>query len=135
MKASDRCGLESTRYGQQGFVLTETSTKAPIGIFYSAIQNTIRWQEPCGLEFCFEDDRGLFRVEIIGGTDPNAPELMRRLQLRLITGKRESLWANGSVVKQIRITQVEEDAEEAPWSEAAGARIRLRLSMRPSSAT
>ena len=80
--ATDRCGLESTRYGQQGFVLVENAAKLPLGVFYSAIQNSIRWQEPCGLEFTFEDDRGLFRVEIIGGSAPDATELMKWLQMQ-----------------------------------------------------
>jgi hypothetical protein len=30
----------------------------------------------------------------------------------LITGKRESLHSNGTVIKEIRITQVEEEKEE-----------------------
>jgi hypothetical protein len=71
VEASDHCC-------QKDFVLVDTSTKAPIGIFYAAIQNAIRWLEPCALEFRFEDDRGPCRVEIIGGTSPDAPELMKR---------------------------------------------------------
>jgi hypothetical protein len=42
------------------------SQGTPLGIMYSAIQNTIRWLEPCALEFVFEDDRGMWTVTIIG---------------------------------------------------------------------
>jgi hypothetical protein len=111
-EASDRCGLENSRYAQQGLVLVETSTKRPIGVYYAAFQNSIRWLEPCCLEFVFEDDRGYWRVDIIGGTSPDHERLMELLLMRLIGQKRELLRANGSFIKEIRITQMEEEGED-----------------------
>jgi hypothetical protein len=111
-EASDRCGLESARYAVQGIVLIETATKTPIGIYYAAIQNSIRWLEPCCLEFVFEDDRGFWCVTIIAGDHPEREKLMQLLLMRLIGQKRELLRANGSFIKEIQITKVEESDEE-----------------------
>jgi hypothetical protein len=76
-----------------------------------AIENTIRWLEPCGLEFVFSDDRGFWRVDIIGGDKPDCEKLMELLLLRLIGQKRELLRSNGSFITEIRITKVEEPEE------------------------
>jgi hypothetical protein len=111
-EASDRCGLESTRYAVQGLVLIETATKTPIGIYYAAIQNSIRWLEPCAIEFVFEDDRGFWCVTIIAGDHPDREKLMQLLLMRLIGQKRELLRANGSFIKEIVITKVEEEPAE-----------------------
>ena len=110
---SDRCGIENTKHGQQGFVLIETATDTPLAIMYVAIQNTIRWLMPCTLEFQFEDDRGLWQVHIVGGDAPEAKEKMKLLQMRLIGGKRELLLCGSKyIIKAIRITPVEEEKEE-----------------------
>lgn len=108
-EASDRCGLESARYAVQGLVLIETATKRPIGVYYAAFQNSIRWLEPCALEFVFEDDRGLWCVTIIAGDHPEREKLMQLLLMRLIGQKREVLRANGSFIKEIVISKVEEE--------------------------
>jgi hypothetical protein len=110
--ASDRCGIENTKYAQQGLVLIETETETPIAIMYAAIQNSIRWLMPCTLEFVFEDDRGAWQVHIVGGDAPEAKEKMKLLQMRLIGGKRELLHCGSkAIIKAIRITKVEEEEE------------------------
>jgi hypothetical protein len=80
-------------------------------IMYSTIHGTVRWLEPCALEFTIEDDRGLFEVMIIGGDGPDAVRLMKLLRMRLVQWKRDLLHANGSVVKAIQITRREEGEE------------------------
>jgi hypothetical protein len=111
-EASDRCGIENGRYAQQGLIITD-SQNIPLGLMYSGIQNTIRWLEPAALEFRFEDDRGLFEVLIIGADSPEAIERLKLLQLRLITQRRETLHTgNKSIIKEIRITKVEESEDD-----------------------
>lgn len=111
VEASDRCGIESARYPVPGLVIIETATKIPLAISYSAFSETIRWEEPCGLEWTFTDDRGTWRVRVVGGEGDEARAVMERLQLRLIQQKRELLWANGVVLKEIVIEELEEDEE------------------------
>jgi hypothetical protein len=109
---SDRCGLENSKYAQQGFVLVD-SQDVPLGISYMAIQNTIRWLEPCALEFVFEDDRGMWRVTIVGADRDKAKAEIRKLQMRLIQQKRELLHCgSGTVIQSITVEKVEEESED-----------------------
>jgi hypothetical protein len=110
--ASNRCGLENSKYAQQGFVLVD-SQGVPLGIMYSAIQNTIRWLEPCALEFVFEDDRGMWTVTIIGADSEAAKAEIRKLQMRLIQQKRELLHSgeSGNVIRSITVEKMEQKEE------------------------
>ena len=80
---------------------------------YLAIQNKIRSLERAALEFRFEDYRCFFEVLLIGADSPEAIERPKLWQLRLITQRRETLHCgNKNVIKEIRITKVEEEPEE-----------------------
>jgi hypothetical protein len=103
---------DAIRRTDAGFVLVESETGIPLAIVYTAIQNTIRRLLPCTLEFLFEDDRGLWQVHIVGCDSEEARDKMRPLQMRLITGKRETLHAgNREIIRDICVTKIEQEEE------------------------
>jgi hypothetical protein len=113
VEAPDRCGLENRTHPQPGFVLFD-SAGIPIGISYAGIENTIRWLEPCALEFVFSDDRGFWRVTIVGKDDKDSKRQMEKLQMRLIQQRRELLRPmEGAFITSITVEKVEEETEEA----------------------
>jgi hypothetical protein len=113
LEASDRCGIENGRYAQQTLIITD-SQNIPLGLRFSGIQNSIRWQESAAVEFRFEDNCGLFEVLIIGADSLEAIERLKLLQLRLMRQRRDTLHCgNKNVIKEFRITKVDEETEEA----------------------
>ncbi|HZZ82025.1 MAG TPA: hypothetical protein VFE62_26230 [Gemmataceae bacterium] len=112
IESPDRCGIENRTHPQPGFVLFD-SAGVPLGISYAAIENTIRWLEPCALEFVFSDDRGFWRVTIVGKDDRESKRQMEKLQLRLIQQRRELLrMADGAFITSIEVEKIEEEADK-----------------------
>jgi hypothetical protein len=65
-----------------------------------------------GIVFRFKDDEGLRQVEITGDGSEASTAKLRIIARKISWSQRALIWANGTVVKAIRIEKVEEEAEE-----------------------
>ena len=109
-EASDRCGMDS-RHTLSGVVLVETETGDEVGVQYHWICAPVRFIATRGITFQFENEAGLFDVEINGDGSEASTEKLRMIARQLTWAKRALLWANGSIVKAVRIGKVEEEEE------------------------
>ena len=110
-EASDRCGMDS-RHSLSGVVLVETETGDEVGVQYHSICSRIRFIATRGILFQFSNEEGAFDVEISGDGSEASVEKLRMISRQLTWAKRAVLHSNGSTVKVVSITKVEEPEEE-----------------------
>ncbi len=110
-EVSDRCGMDS-RHTLSGVVLVETDTGDEWGVQYHWVCAPIKFIATRGIIFQFENEAGLFDVEISGDGSEASVEKLRMISRQISWSKRALISVNGTLVKAIRISQVEEPTED-----------------------